>query len=99
MVSENGFHMLYTAILGSLKYFLLKAVNQHYDGKYITKYLKSILQELGSSISLSTLNTMDQNFMKLDVFFKFDNCPYPTMPSGVVAFFYENSPFETVSAL
>ena len=41
---------------------------------------------------LSKLNTFDQNFMKLchivkyhDVFFKFDNGPYRTMPSVVKA--------------
>ena len=50
MVSEKVFHMLCTAILGNLKYVLYKAINHHNDGKYMHKYLKSILQKLGSNI-------------------------------------------------
>ena len=56
---------------------------------------------------LTKLNIFYQNFMKLghivkyhDVFFKFDNGPYPTRFSVVMALFvYENSPFEMMSAL
>ena len=55
---------------------------------------------------LSKSNTFDQNFMKLghivlyhDVFLEFDKGPYHTMLSVVMAFVYENAPFETMSAL
>ena len=48
---------------------------------------------------LSKSSTFDQNFMKLGhivqyhgVFFKFDNDPYRTMLSAVMAL-YKNSPF------
>ena len=56
--------------------------------------------------ALSKSKFFYQNFMKLghivyyhDVFFKFDNGPYPTLLSIVIALFYENSPFEMMSAL
>ena len=56
--------------------------------------------------SLSNSNIFYQIFMKLghivkyhDVFFKLDNGPYRTRLSRVMAFVYENSPFETKSAL
>ena len=54
---------------------------------------------------LSNLNSFDQNFMKLGHIikyhnvFKFDNGPYLTMPSELLPFIYENSPFEAISAL
>ena len=40
-VNENVFHMLCTAIIGNLKYFLFKAVNHHYDGKYMHTLFKT----------------------------------------------------------
>ena len=59
-------------------------------------------ERLSKRRPLSKSNTFDQNFMKLghhDVFFKFDNGPYRTMLSVVMDIVYENSPFETMSAL
>ena len=50
---------------------------------------------------LSKSNIFYQNFMKLghivqyrDVFFKFDNGPYRSMLSAVMALFYENQRFK-----
>ena len=60
---------------------------------YIRMYLRSTYVRLSKQRPLSKSITFDQNFMKLglyivkyhDVFFKFDNGPYRTMLSVVMA--------------
>ena len=42
---------------------------------------------------------LEHVFQYHDDFFKFDNGPYPTIPSGVMALCLQNSPFETMSDL
>ena len=39
---KKGLHMLCTAILGNLKYFLFVADSSHYDGKYMQEIIKTI---------------------------------------------------------
>ena len=74
-----------------------------FDQNFMNLFMK--IHHLKQS-SLSKSNSFDQNYMKLghivkyhEIFFKFDNCLYRTMLSGAMALFYENSPFETMSAL
>ena len=69
--------------------------------QYVLTYI-----HLSQRRPLSKSNAIDQNFMKFghivkyhDVFFKCHNGLYRTMLSVVMALCFENSPFETTSAL
>ena len=51
MVSDKVFHILCTAIIGNLKYFLfLKLLDTVMMVNICKEYIKDILQEFGSSI-------------------------------------------------